>query len=115
MQANPEKVCGGEREKAGGRVWCESYVQFSPQGTYLATFHRPGVKLWGGESFEAQGRFIHADVSMLDFSPCENYLVTYAYGGPQAGAIVVWDIRNGNKIRTFDLKNPLEPKFKVKI
>ena len=110
---NPEMVYGGEREKAGGRVWCESYVQFSPQGTYLATFHRPGVKLWGGEGFEAQGRFIHADVSMLDFSPCENYLVTYAYGGPQVGAIQVWDIRNGNKIRSFDLKNPLEPKFQV--
>ena len=88
-------------------------MQFSPQGTYLATFHRPGVKLWGGESFEAQGRFIHADVSMLDFSPCENYLVTYAYGSAPENAIQVWDIRNGNKIRSFDLKNPLEPKFQV--
>lgn len=110
---DPSMVYGGEREKTGGRVWCESYVQFSPQGTYLATFHRPGVKLWGGENFEAQGRFIHSDVSMLDFSPCENYLVTYAYGGPQKDAMQVWDIRNGNKIRCFDLKNPLEPKFQV--
>ena len=110
---NPDVVYDGAREKSGGRVWCESYVQFSPQGTYLATFHQQGVKLWGGDNFEPQGRFIHANVAVLDFSPCENYLVTYAYGGAPNNAIAVWDIRSGTKIRSFDLKHPLDPNFQV--
>ena len=37
----------GERERKGGKVWCDSKVQWSPRGSYLATFHRPGIALWG--------------------------------------------------------------------
>ena len=44
----------GEREKAGGKHWCELYVQWSPRGSYLTTFHRPGIALWGGKGFEKQ-------------------------------------------------------------
>jgi translation initiation factor 3 subunit B len=115
-------ICyGGEREKEGGRVWCESYVSWSPQGSYLATFHVAGIKLWGGESFEAQCRFMHPNVELVDFSPCENYMVTYRFDQskinhatmPSDENIIVWDIRNGTKLRTFPLKNPLDPKFQV--
>lgn len=38
---------------------------WSPQGTYLTTFHVPGIALWGGERFEKQGRFPHKDVKVL--------------------------------------------------
>lgn len=31
----PTVVYDGSREKEGGRVWCDSYVQWSPQGTSL--------------------------------------------------------------------------------
>lgn len=37
---------------------------WSPQGTYLTTFHVPGIALWGGERFEKQGRFPHKDVKV---------------------------------------------------
>ena len=74
---DPELEYGGEREKAGGKCWCDSYVNWSPSGTYLATFHEQGIKLWGGDSFEPQGRFIHAKVEEMRFSPCENYMATY--------------------------------------
>ena len=31
--------------------WTETYVKWSPLGTYLATFHTKGIALWGGEDF----------------------------------------------------------------
>lgn len=37
---------------------------WSPQGSYLTTFHVPGIALWGGERFEKQGRFPHKDVTV---------------------------------------------------
>ena len=42
---DPQLVYGGEREKSEGKVWCENYVSWSPQGTYLATYHVPGATI----------------------------------------------------------------------
>ena len=113
--SDPELVYGGEREKAGGKTWCESYVTWSPQGTYLVTFHPQGVKLWGGERFEPYGRFMHDGVEVVDFSPCETYMTTYRLGGDgnAEDAIIVWDIRYGTKLKSFKLKSPLDIKFQV--
>ena len=113
----PTIVYAGEREKVGGKVWCDSYVSWSPQGTYLATFHVQGVKLWGSDRFEAQGRFLHSAVEVMDFSPCETYVVTYRYAQNAnlnaAEAIIIWDVRTGAKLRTFALRNPLDKDFQV--
>jgi translation initiation factor 3 subunit B len=114
----PTMVYAGEREKVGGKVWCESYVSWSPQGTYLATFHTPGVKLWGSVDFEAQGRFMHPGVEEMEFSPCESYMVSYRFNpnvrnaNPEE-AIIVWDVRNGTKLRAFPLNDPLDVGFQV--
>lgn len=51
--------------------WTETYVRWSPKGTYLATFHQRGIALWGGEKFKQIQRFSHLGVSLIDFSPCE--------------------------------------------
>lgn len=51
--------------------WTETYVTWSPQGTYLGTFHKQGIALWGGEEFGRIGKFGHQGVQMIDFSPCE--------------------------------------------
>lgn len=108
----PALVYGGEREKQMNLSWCESYVQWSPKGTYLATFHPQGIKLWGDEFFVAQGRYLHKGVELLEFSPCENYMVTYNFSNyDSAEAIIVWDVRSGSKIRTFSLKDPREVGF----
>jgi translation initiation factor 3 subunit B len=113
----PTVVYDGEREKQGDKVWCDSYVSWSPQGTYLATFHPRGIRLWGGKDFEAHGRFNFDAVEHVEFSPCESYLVTYRYaqipGLDENESITVWDVRTGEKLRSFPLKNPLEPKFQV--
>jgi translation initiation factor 3 subunit B len=58
--------------------WTELFVSWSPLGTYFTTVHRQGVRLWGTSSFETQEKFAHPFVMLFDFSPCEQYLVTWS-------------------------------------
>ncbi len=74
-----ESVYDGGREKARGKAWTELYTQWSPRGSYLATFHVQGIVLWAGDDFQKIGRFAHPNVKNIDFSPCEKYLVTCTY------------------------------------
>eukprot|EP00069_Balaena_mysticetus_P004155 bmy_17114T0 len=61
--------------------WTETYVRWSPKGTYLATFHQRGIALWGGEKFKQIQRFSHQ--------------------GDDPQAIIIWDILTGQKKRGF--------------
>lgn len=84
--------------------WTETYTRWSPQGLYLATFHAKGIALWGGEKFTQFQRFSHPGVQLIDFSPCERYLVTFSplqdkLEDPQA--VIIWDVRTGQKKRGF--------------
>ncbi|KAJ1928649.1 Translation initiation factor 3 subunit b [Tieghemiomyces parasiticus] len=100
--------------------WTESYLQWSPKGTYLTTFHRQGVVLWGGPSWNKIVRFVHPGVKFADYSPNEKYLVTcspepinseaVAAVNPQDNPfgpedddkhIAIWDLRTGALLRTF--------------
>ncbi|KAG5440284.1 hypothetical protein PCANB_001854 [Pneumocystis canis] len=99
--------------------WTETYVQWSPLGTYLASFHRPGIQLWGGELWGKIARFPHPSVKLIDFSPCEKYLVTwsnepipsYPEGHPgrltfdtedEGKCIIIWDIKTGALLKSFN-------------
>lgn len=102
--------------------WTESYVQWSPLGSYLTTFHLQGIALWGGPSFERIMRYPHPGVRLVDFSPDEQYMVTWspepiqvpdnAPQGPQFFApedegnrVAVWEVRTGHLLRTFPLEH----------
>lgn len=85
-------------------------------GTYVATFHIRGIQIWGRLPQEKSEdkvewvrvmRFEHNNVSLVDFSPCENYLVTFNGTEPERDdkrnprALVVWDIHTGKRKRGF--------------
>ncbi|KAG6829213.1 hypothetical protein H0H92_005278 [Tricholoma furcatifolium] len=108
------------------------YVAWSPMGTYIATLHRQGVRLWGGSSWKQQGQFAHPLVKLIDFSPCEQYIVTWsnepivvhegAKQGPQyfspddeGNNMAVWDIKTGHLLRTFSTLTDNEPATKKQI
>ncbi|KAI0313548.1 translation initiation factor eIF-3b [Amylostereum chailletii] len=101
----------------------ELYVSWSPMGTFLATLYRQGIRLWGGPSFGHQARFYHPMVRLIDFSPCEQYFVTWSNEpivvtestpvGPQYFTVedegnntAVWDIKSGLLLRTFFIAPP---------
>lgn len=96
--------------------WTDTFVVWSPRGTYLSTFHRQGIALWGGTEFNRLNRFNHTNVQLIDFSLCERYVVTYApmQDNPQdPQAIIIWDIRSGLKKRGFLAGNAKQwPVFK---
>ncbi|KAK9801869.1 hypothetical protein WJX73_004633 [Symbiochloris irregularis] len=87
--------------------WTESFVQWSPHGSFLATLHRQGVAIWGGSSFNRIHRYSHPGVRLMSFSPNERYLVTYSLqeaDSPTDKAIMlfnVFDTRSGRKLRNF--------------
>ena len=95
----PEPTSLEERNR-----WTETYVKWSQLGTYLATFHKLGVALWGGPQFTQQARFSQRGVECIDFSPYERYLVTYTPRtdlGQDQKRLVIWDILSGQEKRSF--------------
>lgn len=101
--------------------WTEAYTAWSPEGTILATVHNQGVALWGGANFDRIHRLYHPKVKLIDFSPLENYLVTWSdhpielSTDPQAPpvfteddeghSIAVWEVMTGKLLRTFPVLN----------
>ncbi|KAL6008103.1 Eukaryotic translation initiation factor 3 subunit B [Asimina triloba] len=88
--------------------WTESFVQWSPLGTYLATVHRQGAAVWGGATtFNRLMRFAHPQVKLIDFSPGEKYMVTYSSHEPSNPrdthrvVLNIFDVRTGKIMRDF--------------
>ncbi|CAI4216076.1 unnamed protein product [Parascedosporium putredinis] len=108
-----------EKENPEGIVdrnhWTETFVQWSPLGTYLTSIHQQGVQLWGGPSWKSLQRFPHPFVNLVAYSPNENYLVTWSarpISVPEEGHpiltidddgknYVIWDVRTGKSLRSF--------------
>jgi translation initiation factor 3 subunit B len=97
LGGEPVLYYGGEREKAGNKIWCDWKVCFSPQGSYIATMHKPGIALWAGHTFEKKIRFAHQDVKHLEFSPNEEFMLTWngAEPGSDPSAVRIFNVLNG--------------------
>jgi len=99
-------------------------VDWSPSGSYLVVYLKLGIQLWGGPNWTKQKTFKHEGVMMVQFSPCERYLVTFS---PELAArdkpsqdkssqdmpqgILIWDIQSQKCIRGFH-HNTENPAFK---
>lgn len=53
-------------------------VKWSPMGSYLTSFHKQGIAVWGGAVWKKIMRFAHPNVKFIDFSPNEAYVVTWS-------------------------------------
>lgn len=91
-------------------------MQWSPLGTYFATLHQRGAALWGGTKFSQQAKFIHEGVNGIDFSPREQYIMTYT-SFPKSGTgrivLIIWDILATTEKRSFSIDDcPIWPQFR---
>ncbi|CAH8255265.1 unnamed protein product [Arabidopsis lyrata] len=106
---NVKEECGPPQTKQSlPEYWTESYVKWSPLGTYLVTLHKNGVAVWGGaDTFHRHMRYRNFMVKLVDFSPCEKYLVTYQSQEPSNPRdasevdIKIFDVRSGKTIKDF--------------
>lgn len=112
--SEPAVIYAGDREKQTGKVWCDNKIEWSPQGTYLVTFHAQGVVLWGGEEWSKLLRFEHAGVTNILFSPKERFLITWngKTGEENMDAICIWDVRTGKLLRKMPCSDPEWPSYK---
>eukprot|EP01132_Coremiostelium_polycephalum_P008620 gene8620-10610_t len=82
-----------------------SYVQWSVSGSYLVTFHPDGIVLYGGKDWGRVNLFEHRGVQLVDFSPEDKYMVTFApvlNDNPKdPRSIIFWDVRSGKRLRSF--------------
>ena len=103
LEPAPKLYYGGDREKVSGKKWCDLNVDFSPNGSYLITFHGPGVALWSGKHFGNKTRFEHSHVAGAYFSPNEEFFFTYRHPiSPDDREVVkVWRVLNGELLRSF--------------
>ncbi|CAN6204897.1 unnamed protein product [Urochloa humidicola] len=90
------------------KCWTDSFIEWSPLGTYLATLHRQGSQVWGGEDkFERLMCFHHPQVELIDFSPGERFFVTYSTHKPSNPrdthkvVLNIFDVRTGKLMRDF--------------
>ena len=44
--------------------WTETYVKWSPLGTYMTTLHAKGVVIWGGPDFNRLMNYSHPNVQV---------------------------------------------------
>lgn len=104
--------------------WTDTFVQWSPLGTYLATMHARGVQLWGGPTWQRIHRIPHPLCNLIDFSPGEKYLTTWSFKPIEVAEddpvlsmeedgknYIIWDVATGKPLRSFqthDLPGPAE-------
>ncbi|CAH8648130.1 unnamed protein product [Heterobilharzia americana] len=110
-----EPVVAEERAR-----WSDGWMRWSPRGTYLVTMHSLGVILWGGEKFQRTGRFPHAGVKTIDFSPLEQFMITLSptanFSTDEQDRLradaIVWDVKRCVSRREFTVPIDFYPAFK---
>ena len=82
--------------------WAENFANWSSKGSFLATFHRPGIAFWGGKNFTKISRISHPGVRLLNFSPCERYVVSWSPENPRKDQnLIVSEVLTGRIFKSF--------------
>ncbi|KAJ3270097.1 Translation initiation factor 3 subunit b [Terramyces sp. JEL0728] len=86
--------------------WSDLFITWSSYGSYFVTIHKQGIALWGGPSWQKINRFPHPNVTMVEFSPRENYVLTWSYEAfktpeGQFHNLCIWDVKTASLIRSF--------------
>lgn len=99
---------GRQPDLIPAHITTERYVAWSGSGVYLASMNAYGVVLWAGTTFQEVKRFPHSQVSHIEFSPCDRYLLTFSsakQGGETAQVFTVWDVFSAQELRSFRTTN----------
>jgi len=99
----PVLCYGGEREKAQKKVWCDWRVEWSPQGSFIATFHQQGIALWAGPEFTKKMRLPHHGVKEILFAPNEEFIILWNGALPSQednNAVKIFHVLTGQCMRT---------------
>jgi len=105
----PVLCYGGEDHKRAKKIWCDWRVEWSPLGSYLATFHKQGIALWGGPQFTKKARLACANVKSICFSPNEDYLISWNGSHPSENddhAVKFFQVLTGECVR--ECRTPLK-------
>lgn len=98
----PVLYYGGENQKAAGKIWCDWSVGWSPQGSYIYTFHKHGLKVWAGPDFSTALRLPHEHVQEIDWSPNEEFVLlwngSHAHSDPET-AVRIYHVLTGRCVR----------------
>lgn len=98
QQARAEKQSSITGEKP---VWTFGDAFFSPAGSFLATTHTQGVRLWAGEDFAPVARLPARDVANVRFSANEEYVATWNGLGGSKNSIFISNVRSGEVIQSI--------------
>lgn len=77
----------------------EERMLWSPLGSYLVTWTKKAITLWGGEEFDNQGTFQLKNVHSMDFSPKERYLITAT--DEKSNNVIIWDTKTMTAQKEF--------------
>ncbi|KII63464.1 Eukaryotic translation initiation factor 3 subunit B [Thelohanellus kitauei] len=88
--------------------YTSSKIQWSPKGTYLVGFEEAGLILSSAISGKTM-KFAHGGAMSCEFSPCERFMISYAYNDAennQTMLVNVWDVNyNKTVIKRFSCSN----------
>jgi len=103
MEGRPVLQYGAAREKAQGMIWCDWRVHWSPQGSYMATYHQQGIALWAGPEFEKKVRFPHHGTKACSFAPSEEYIMLWngEVDTSKKDSYALFHVLTGELVKTF--------------
>ncbi|KAL4443207.1 hypothetical protein ABPG74_002274 [Tetrahymena malaccensis] len=97
---NPENLYTPLESSTNEIVW-------SKNGTYMVEILPSGFRLYGGKDLNKLSFFPHPEVKKIEFSPCENYILSYngtIIDAPNEDNFIVWQINEVKQLRVFKAK-----------